>query len=63
MASFFQTLAPFAVLLVAAVLLLGLFNMMRGGPANRSQLIMRWRVILQFGAVIIMMAGLYFATR
>jgi hypothetical protein len=62
MASFFQHLAPFAVLVVAIVLCLGLFNMLRGGPPSRSQLLMRWRVILQFAAVVVMMTALYLAS-
>ena len=59
----FNYLVPIAVAAVAVVLLLGLWNMMRGGSANRSQTLMRWRVLLQFAAIIIMMAGLWFATR
>ena len=48
-----------AVIAVAIVLLLGLWNMMRGGSANRSQSLMRWRVGLQFIAIIVLMAGLW----
>ncbi len=59
----FSYLVPFAVAAVAVVLLLGLWNMLRGGSASRSQNLMRWRVILQFAAIIIMMAGLWFANR
>ena len=59
----FNYLVPLAVAAVAVVLLLGLWNMMRGGSANRSQTLMRWRVLLQFAAIIIMMAGLWFANR
>ena len=59
----FNYLLPLAVGAVAVVLLLGLWNMMRGGSANRSQNLMRWRVLLQFAAIIIMMAGLWFANR
>ena len=44
---------------MAVVLLLGLWNMMRGGSANTSQKLMRWRVGLQFLAIIVLMAGLY----
>jgi fumarate reductase subunit C len=44
---------------VALVLLLGLVNMMRGGSPNRSQTLMRWRVILQFVAIIALMTALY----
>ena len=32
---------------VTMTLGLGLINMMRGGPASRSQHFMRWRVLLQ----------------
>ena len=63
MAGFLHYLAPIAVGLVALVLLAGLINMMRGGSGNTSQLIMRWRVILQFVAVVIMMGALYFSSR
>ena len=59
----FQYLAPLAVAAVAFVLLLGLWNMMRGGSANRSQRLMRWRVILQFIAIVIMLAGLWYVQR
>jgi hypothetical protein len=48
-------LLPLAVGAVALVLLLGLINMMRGGSPNRSQKLMRLRVLLQFGAIIITM--------
>jgi hypothetical protein len=63
MADILQKLAPVAVGAVALVLLLGLVNMMRGGPASRSQMLMRWRVILQFVAIIVIMAALYVGTR
>jgi hypothetical protein len=43
----FDYLVPAAVAAVFVVLLLGLANMMRGGSANTSQKLMRWRVILQ----------------
>jgi Hypoxia induced protein conserved region len=43
---------PAAVIAVAFVLLLGLVYMMRGGPANRSQRLMRLRVLLQFVAIV-----------
>ena len=50
---------PIAVGAVALVLLLGLFNMMRGGSPDRSQKLMRWRVLLQFVAIIITMATVW----
>ena len=46
---------PIAVAAVAFVLLLGLINMMRGGSPNRSQNLMRLRVLLQFVAIVITM--------
>lgn len=63
MDSFFHALVPIAVLAVAAVLLLGLLNMARGGSPSRSQKLMRWRVVLQFIAICIIMAAVYFASR
>ena len=39
---------PFALAAVVIVLLLGLWNMLRGGSPNLSQKLMRWRVGLQF---------------
>jgi hypothetical protein len=63
MADVLQKLAPVAVGAVALVLFLGLVNMMRGGPGSRSQVLMRWRVILQFVAIIVIMAALYLGTR
>ncbi|GGC46297.1 twin transmembrane helix small protein [Chelatococcus reniformis] len=48
-----------AVAAVAVVLIMGLVNMMQGGSAERSQKLMRMRVQLQFLAVIIIMAVLW----
>lgn len=47
-----------AVVAVAIVLLFGLANMMRGTNPNLSQTLMRWRVGLQFLAILIIMAVL-----
>jgi hypothetical protein len=49
-----------AIIAVFVALLLGLGNMLRGGSANTSQMIMRWRVGLQFVAILIILAVLYF---
>jgi hypothetical protein len=54
-----ESLVPIAVIAVAIVLLLGLFNMLRGGPASRSQQLMRLRVLLQFIAIIIIMGVIW----
>lgn len=63
METLFRTLAPIAVVMVAIILLLGLWNMMRGGSPNTSQRLMRARVLVQFGAIIVGMAALYFTAR
>jgi len=52
-------LVAIAVGAVAIVLLFGLVNMMRGGSPNVSQKLMRWRVGLQFVAIIIIMGVLW----
>jgi hypothetical protein len=52
-------LAGVALGSVGIVLLLGLVNMMRGGSPNRSQMLMRWRVGLQFVAIIVIMTVLF----
>ena len=52
-------MVPLAVGAVAVVLLLGLMNMMRGGSPNTSQKLMRLRVLLQFVALIIIMATIW----
>jgi NADH:ubiquinone oxidoreductase subunit H len=50
---------PIALAAVGTVLLLGLWNMMRGGSPNRSQMLMRWRIVLQFIAICLVMAAVY----
>jgi hypothetical protein len=52
-------LLPLLLVAVGLVLLLGLWNMLRGGNPGRSQTLMRWRVGLQFVAIVIVMAVLY----
>jgi hypothetical protein len=63
MSTFLQFLVPIAVGAVAVVLLFGLGNMMKGGSPNRSQQLMRLRVLLQAIAIIVIMAAVYFAQR
>jgi hypothetical protein len=56
MSEFFSHgLVSIAIGAVAVVLLLGLFNMMRGGSGNTSQKLMRLRVLLQFIAIVVIM--------
>lgn len=60
MGSFLSTFVlPIALAAVTVVLLLGLFNMMRGGSPNTSQRLMRMRVLLQFVAIVIAMLALW----
>ena len=48
---------------VAVVLFMGLANMMKGGSSNRSQQLMRWRVLLQGIAIVVVMAAVWIASR
>jgi len=54
---------PVAIAAVAVMLVLGLFNMLRGGSPNLSQRLMRWRVVLQFIAIIIIMLTVWIMQR
>jgi hypothetical protein len=58
-----NTLVPIAIGAVAVVLVLGLVNMMRGGSPNTSQRLMRLRVLLQFIAIIVIMATIWLMHR
>ena len=53
------TVVPLAIVAVAIVLVLGLVNMMRGGSPHTSQKLMRLRVLLQFVAVVMIMATIW----
>lgn len=55
----FSALVPVAIGAVAIVLVLGLINMMRGGSPNTSQKLMRWRVGLQFLAVVVIIIAIW----
>lgn len=56
------TLVLIALFAVVLVLALGLWNMKRGGDPNRSQKLMRWRIILQFSAIILIMIFIYLSS-
>jgi len=58
-----NALVPVAIGAVAVVLLLGLINLVRGGSSNRSQTLMRWRVGLQFLAIIVVMTAIWLSGR
>jgi hypothetical protein len=63
MSSLFTILIPVALGAVALVLLFGVLNMAKGGSPERSQKLMQLRVLLQFGAIIIVMLALFLASR
>ncbi len=63
MADFLFYLTPFIMAIVVIVLGIGLWNMARGGNNALAQKMMRYRILAQFVAVIVMLAALYFASR
>ena len=52
-----------AVAAVAAILFMGLWNMFKGGDGNRSQMLMRARVIAQAVAIVVILGALFFFGR
>lgn len=60
MAGTFFHLTTVATLLVLGVLVAGLYAMSREGTASLSQKLMRWRVGLQFLAIVVIMLAVYF---
>jgi Hypoxia induced protein conserved region len=55
-----QLLIVIAMGAVAVSLLFGLRNMMKGGDANLSNKLMQLRILLQFIAVVLIVAAIYF---
>jgi hypothetical protein len=53
--------ATVVAFMVLAVLVAGLFNMLRTNSANLSQKLMRWRVGLQFVAIVLVMLSAWLA--
>lgn len=60
MSTLFNVLAIIVMLSVAAVLMVGLRNMMKAGDANFSNKMMQLRVLLQFIAVVLIVLAIYF---
>lgn len=54
-----------AVAVVVIILFMGLWNMFKGGEGsgNRSQMLMRARVIAQFVAIVVILGALFFFGR
>jgi Hypoxia induced protein conserved region len=61
------TLVSYAIMIalavVATVLLLGLWDMVSGRSLNTGQRVMRWRVVLQFIAIWLVMAAVYLSAK
>jgi hypothetical protein len=62
-----QTIVNIVIILavgaVAVILFMGLWNMFKGQDQNRSQMLMRARVIAQAIALVILLGALYFFGR
>ncbi|KQM31058.1 MULTISPECIES: twin transmembrane helix small protein [Rhizobium/Agrobacterium group] len=59
MSSFTTVLAVIVMGLVVLVLIRGLFNMLKGTDANRSNQLMQLRLILQAVAIVLIMLTLW----
>lgn len=59
----FQILIPIGLFLVFAVLVVGIVNLVRtgGGARSTSNRLMRLRVLVQFGVVIVLIGMLWVA--
>lgn len=60
METLFNIAIGLALLFVVIVLGMGLWNMLKGGPGNTSQRLMRLRVIGQGVALVLLMGALFF---
>ena len=56
-------LIPLTLAAVAIVLLFGFLNFARGGSPHTSQKLMRWRVLLQFVALVVIMLTIWIMGR
>ncbi|WP_421762313.1 twin transmembrane helix small protein [Devosia sp.] len=52
-----------ALAVVAIILFMGLWNMFKGGDSNRSQMLMRARVIAQAVAIVVILGAMFFFGR
>jgi hypothetical protein len=63
MSALVKILSFIAVAAVVIVLIMGLWNMMKGGSPNRSQSLMRLRVLLQAIALVVLMTLLWVSSK
>lgn len=63
--SWINILIVIALLAVTLTLVLGVINMLRGGEgrSERSNIFMRWRVGLQFIAIMFLLVGFWIKTK
>lgn len=61
MSTVFNIFAIIVMIAVAAVLIRGLVNMMKGGDGVTSNKLMQMRVLLQFIAIVLLLLAVYFA--
>lgn len=59
MATFLYYLTTILVIAVVIVLGLGLWTMLKGRSPNLSQQLMRWRIALQFMAIVVIIAYVF----
>jgi len=59
MSAFTTTLTLIIMGLVVVLLIRGLANMMKGGSGNRSNRLMRMRILLQAVAIVLIMVTLW----
>lgn len=63
METFLYHLTTVAVVAVILVLLMGLWTLLRGNSPSLSQKLMRWRIALQFLAIVIIMAFVFWTKK
>lgn len=65
MSSFFTIAIPVALIAVMATLMVGIYSLFRGGDFGRSysNKLMRLRVVLQFVAVLVLVAAFWWGSR
>jgi hypothetical protein len=63
MAFAFKFLAAIAMVAVAAILIRGLVNMMKGGSSTTSNKLMQARVLLQFIAIVLILLAVFFTRK
>jgi hypothetical protein len=60
---FMYALVPLTLVVVGVVLLLGFINFARGGSPQTSQRLMRWRVLLQAVALVVILLTIWMLGR